>query len=373
MKRFLQWWKGQPVLGISLLAALISMCFIPPDTGYFSYCNRTVLIQLFCLMITVAGFRSIGLFEQIAQNLLKRAGTIRRIGIFFTQICFFSAMLITNDVALLTFVPLTLLLFQNLNQEKYCIWIIVLETAAANLGSMMTPIGNPQNLYLYTTYHLRMTDFFQTMLPTGVVSWIVLLVLSILLPKTPCYKGCTADAPTAVPKKSALVYLLLFLICLLTVFRVIPDWLCLAISVILIFFCNRTLFTQVDYCLLGTFLCFFVFVGNIARIDVIRDFFAQIMLGKVLWISALLSQCISNVPAAVMLSGFTENAKELLLGVNLGGLGTPIASLASLISYQFYSKTQQSHPGKYLAVFSAVNFGILILLLLTGWLQIQNT
>ena len=295
MKRFLQWWKGQPVLGISLLAALISMCFIPPDTGYFSYCNRTVLIQLFCLMITVAGFRSIGLFEQIAQNLLKRAGTIRRIGIFFTQICFFSAMLITNDVALLTFVPLTLLLFQNLNQEKYCIWIIVLETAAANLGSMMTPIGNPQNLYLYTTYHLRMTDFFQTMLPTGVVSWIVLLVLSILLPKTPCYKGCTADAPTAIPKKSALVYLLLFLICLLTVFRVIPDWLCLAISVILIFFCNRTLFTQVDYCLLGTFLCFFVFVGNIARIDVIRDFFAQIMLGKVLWISALLSQCISNV------------------------------------------------------------------------------
>ena len=159
MKRFLQWWKGQPVLGISLLAALVSMCFVPPDAGYLSYCNRAVLIQLFCLMLTVAGLRSIGVFEQVTQNLLKRAGTVRRVGLFLVQLCFFSAMLVTNDVALLTFVPLTLLLFRDIGDEKSRIRVIVLETAAANLGSMMTPVGNPQNLYLYAAYQLHTGDF----------------------------------------------------------------------------------------------------------------------------------------------------------------------------------------------------------------------
>ena len=170
MKRFLQWWKGQPVLGISLLAALVSMCFVPPDAGYLSYCNRAVLIQLFCLMLTVAGLRSIGVFEQVTQNLLKRAGTVRCVGLFLVQLCFFSAMLVTNDVALLTFVPLTLLLFRDIGDEKSRIRVIVLETAAANLGSMMTPVGNPQNLYLYAAYQLHTGDFFRTMLPAGVLS-----------------------------------------------------------------------------------------------------------------------------------------------------------------------------------------------------------
>lgn len=183
MNRFLQWWKGQPVLGISLLAALVSMCFVPPDAGYLSYCNRAVLIQLFCLMLTVAGLRSIGVFEQVTQNLLKRAGTVRRVGMFLVQLCFFSAMLVTNDVALLTFVPLTLLLFQEIGDEKSRIWVIVLETAAANLGSMMTPVGNPQNLYLYAAYQLHTADFFRTMLPAGVLSWLILLGLSFLLPE----------------------------------------------------------------------------------------------------------------------------------------------------------------------------------------------
>lgn len=372
MKRFLQWWKGQPVLGISLLAALVSMCFVPPDAGYLSYCNRAVLIQLFCLMLTVAGLRSIGVFEQVTQNLLKRAGTVRRVGIFLIQLCFFSAMLVTNDVALLTFVPLTLLLFEEIDDEKSRIWVIVLETAAANLGSMMTPVGNPQNLYLYAAYQLHTTDFFRTMLPTGAVSYALLWELSAFLPKTPCTSKPHA-APKQFPRKPAAGYLLLFVLCLLTVFRVLPDWVCLIAAIAVGLLCNRKLFAQVDYCLLGTFVCFFVFVGNIARIEPVREFFADIMLGRELWISAALSQCISNVPAAVMLSGFTRNAKALLLGVNLGGLGTPIASLASLISYQFYSKAKRPKPLKYLAVFSAVNFGMLAFLLLIGWLQLGHS
>lgn len=280
MKRFLQWWKGQPVLGISLLAALVSMCFVPPDAGYLSYCNRAVLIQLFCLMLTVAGLRSIGVFEQVTQNLLKRAGTVRRVGMFLVQLCFFSAMLVTNDVALLTFVPLTLLLFQEIGDEKSRIWVIVLETAAANLGSMMTPVGNPQNLYLYAAYQLHTADFFRTMLPAGVLSWLILLGLSFLLPKTPCTGKPVETASSAIPKKPAAVYLLLFLACLLTVFRVLPDWLCLLLTAVLVFLCDKKLFAQADYCLLGTFVCFFVFVGNIARVDVIRDFFAGVIAGQ---------------------------------------------------------------------------------------------
>lgn len=275
MKRFLQWWKGQPVLGISLLAALVSMCFVPPDAGYLSYCNRAVLIQLFCLMLTVAGLRSIGVFEQVTQNLLKRAGTVRRVGLFLVQLCFFSAMLVTNDVALLTFVPLTLLLFRDIGDEKSRIRVIVLETAAANLGSMMTPVGNPQNLYLYAAYQLHTGDFFRTMLPAGVLSWLVLLGLSFLLPKTPCAGKPGETTLPVIPKKPAAVYLLLFLVCLLTVFRVIPDWLCLVLTAVLVFFCDKKLFAQADYCLLGTFVCFFVFVGNIARVDAVRAFFAR--------------------------------------------------------------------------------------------------
>ena len=285
MKRFLQWWKGQPVLGISLLAALVSMCFVPPDAGYLSYCNRAVLIQLFCLMLTVAGLRSIGVFEQVTQNLLKRAGTVRRVGLFLVQLCFFSAMLVTNDVALLTFVPLTLLLFRDIGDEKSRIRVIVLETAAANLGSMMTPVGNPQNLYLYAAYQLHTGDFFRTMLPAGVLSWLVLLGLSFLLPKTPCAGKPGETTLPVIPKKPAAVYLLLFLVCLLTVFRVIPDWLCLVLTAVLVFLCDKKLFAQADYCLLGTFVCFFVFVGNIARVDAVRAFFAGVMQGRELWVS----------------------------------------------------------------------------------------
>ena len=210
------------------------------------------------------------------------------------------------------------------------------------------------------------------MLPAGVLSWLILLGLSFLLPKTPCAGKPVETASSAIPKKPAAVYLLLFLACLLTVFRVLPDWLCLLLTAVLVFLCDKKLFAQADYCLLGTFVCFFVFVGNIARVDVVRDFFAGVMQGRELWVSAALSQCISNVPAAVMLSGFTENANALLLGVNLGGLGTPIASLASLISYQFYSKAAHSRPGKYLGIFSAVNFGMLAILLAVGWLQLRS-
>lgn len=353
--------KSQPVMIAAFAAALITVFIVPPDAEYLTYCNRTVLIQLFCLMTAVAGFRSIGLFENITQFLLKRAGSLRRLGMIFTAICFFTSMLVTNDVALLTFVPLTLLVYSRIPDEKSRIYTIVLETAAANLGSMITPFGNPQNLYIYEKYGLTAYDFFRTMLPSGILSLIILILLCILLPQT----ECTAQGleKKSVSKIYFSAYTVLFAICLLTVFRAVPDWSCLIIAVAAVFILDRRLLLKVDYTLLATFIFFFVFVGNIGRIESVRDFFDNILQGRELVVSTLLSQVISNVPAAVMLSGFTDNGTSLLLGVNLGGLGTIIASLASLISFQYYRKSENARPVRYMLVFSGVNFGMLALLL----------
>lgn len=360
MEKIMKFIKAQPMLAIAFAATLITMFIIPPDAEYLGYCNRTVLIQLFCLMAAVSGFRSIGLFEKATAILLKRAGTVRRLGIIFTLICFFTSMLLTNDVALITFVPLTLLVYSYIPDEKSRIFTIVLETAAANLGSMVTPFGNPQNLYLYNMYKLSVGDFFGTMLPVGIVSLILLLLLCLILPKEKCSAKITGQQK--IPTLKCAAYIILFLMCLLTVFRVIPDWVCLIAAVIISAALNWRLLLKVDYCLLATFVCFFVFVGNIARIEAVREFFSGILANREVLISVLLSQVISNVPAAVMLSEFTENGRALLLGVNLGGLGTIIASLASLISFQYYRSSEGARSGKYMLVFSAVNFGMLIIL-----------
>lgn len=363
MSKFL---RSQPVLVIAFIAALITVFIVPPDREYAGYCNRTVLIQLFCLMTAVGGFRSIGVFERITGFLMKSAGDLRRLGVIFTLICFFSSMLVTNDVALITFVPLTLMAYSSISDEKSRIFTVVLETAAANLGSMITPFGNPQNLYIYDMYKLSTGDFFRTMLPSGILSLLILLLLCMLLPKTKC--SARSDRSGKIPPLHTGVYLGLFAVCLLTVFRVVPDWVCLITAVATALILDRRLLLRVDYGLLATFVCFFVFVGNIARIGAVSEFFSSVLESREVIVSALLSQVISNVPAAVMLSGFTENGTALLLGVNLGGLGTVIASLASLISFQYYRNSEGARSGRYMAVFSAVNFAMLGILLIAALL-----
>ncbi len=359
LKRFI---KQQPVLVIAFLAALVTVFIIPPDSGYAGYCNRTVLIELFALMAAVAGFRSIGVFDSVSGFLIRRAGDLRSLGRILLLLCFFSSMLVTNDVALITFVPLTLMLYRNISNERSRIMTIVLETAAANLGSMMTPVGNPQNLYLYDEYSLTAATFIETMLPVGIVGLICLLGLTMLIPKEVCEAPDTDKVKMQYPK--AFAFAAVFLLCLLCVFRVVPDHICLiaAVSAALIF--DRSLLIKVDYALLATFVCFFVFVGNIARIEAVSSFFSRILSGREIIVGAGLSQIISNVPAAVMLSEFTENGRELMLGVDIGGFGTLIASLASLISFQIYRKSERADSLKYLVIFSCINIVILIPLLL---------
>ena len=356
--------KEQPVLFISFIAALITVFIIPPDKNYLSYFNTAVLIELFCLMIAVLGLRSVGLFERATSCLLSFAGNVRKLALIFVCVCFFVSMFVTNDVALITFVPLTLMVFSHIDDEKSRILTIVLETAAANLGSMLTPFGNPQNLFIYDKYQLSAADFFLTMLPLGTISLVMLLALCLLLPEKPC-TAFRKETPKTDKARMGL-YLFVFAVCLLTVFRLVPNLVCLLVATISVIIADNKLLIKVDYALLATFCCFFVFVGNVSRINVVKDFLSQILFSREVLISAVISQIISNVPAAVMLSGFTDNGKALLIGVNIGGLGTIIASLASIISFQFYRKSEGAKPIKYLCVFLIVNFAMLLVLVLVA-------
>lgn len=361
MEKIRKFIKAQPVMVISFLLAVATMFIVPPDREYMDYCNRTVLIELFALMAAVGGLRSIGIFDKATRVILQKAGTVRRLGAVMILICFFSAMLVTNDVALITFVPLTLLIYGSINDEKSLILTIVLESAAANLGSMMTPVGNPQNLFLYDKYGLTAMTFLKTMLPVGALGLAAVLGLTLFLPKDKCKAPERKDGK--IPVFKAAVYTGLFLLCIAAVFRLVPDWVCLIAALIAAVICDVKLLLKVDYILLATFVCFFVFVGNIARIGAVSDFFSHILTGKELIVAALLSQLISNVPAAVMLAEFTDKGTSLLLGVDIGGFGTIIASMASLIAFQIYRGSKGAHAGKYMEIFTAVNVFLLILLL----------
>lgn len=358
LKKTLEFLKSRVVLCVSLAAAVLSMFIIPPDREYAGYIDYSVLMLLFCLMGVVAGLRSAGIFEKMTSAMLHFASNKRVLAFILMNICFFSSMLITNDVALITFVPLSIMLFSD---SRSRILTIIIQTAAANLGSMLTPVGNPQNLYLYTEYDLSIGFFIKTLLPVGIVSYILLSICCLMIKNDNIELKKVSETPFHF--KKFIILSALFAICLLTVLRLIPNIACLLIVCIGLLTEPR-LFTKIDYGLLLTFVCFFVFVGNIGRIDAVRDFLSGIMEGRELLVSALSSQVISNVPAAVMLSAFTENAGELLRGVNIGGLGTPVASLASLISYQIYAKSDGSEKGRYMGLFLLVNVALLIILIL---------
>ncbi len=361
MARFKNFLSQNIVLIISLVAALISMIFTPPNKEYLGYVDINVIMMLFCLMGVVAALRSIGIFDVITDFLLKKTVSSRMIAFILMNLCFFTSMLVTNDVSLITFVPLTIGVAGYSNDRFFLIKTLIIETAAANLGSMMTPLGNPQNLYLYSHYNLSGIDFIKTLLPIGVLSY-ALLSLSILIIK----KGnipYTEMKLKKIEKVPLMVYTFLFFICILAVAGITEKWFCLIITVVAIFLCNRKILLKVDYSLLATFVCFFVFVGNISAIPSINSFISDALSGREVIFSTFLSQVISNVPAAVMLSEFTQNVSALLAGVNIGGLGTPIASLASLITYRYYSATENSKNGKFMIIFLIYNFAFLAVIL----------
>lgn len=354
---------AEAVLILSAFAAVLTMFFVPPSKGYIDYIDFRTLSLLFCLMLTISGLKEEGLFNTLARRITTRLKNSRTLCLALTLMCFFSSMFITNDVALITFIPFTIVIYTASGLQKSLIYTIVVETVAANLGSMLTPVGNPQNLYLYSYYHIGPVEFFQIMLPISFVGLLLTVGASLICKKQPALTFANEAAGTLRPGRLA-VYALLFLLCLLSVFYVVDYRIMLAIVVLAVAFADRRLLLKADYGLLLTFVCFFIFVGNVERIDTIHKALSAVLDSRELLAGILLSQVISNVPAAVLLSGFTERYSDLLLGVNIGGLGTLVASLASLISFKFYIRTEQAKPLSYLGKFTAVNLALLVPLLL---------
>lgn len=345
--------KSEPVLIISLLLAVISAFIVKPSAEYLSYIDFRTLALLFCLMAVMAGLGRLGVFRILAQKLLKGVGTVKALALVLSLLCFFSAMLITNDVALITFVPFTVEALRLSGKKEKLIPIVVLETVAANLGSMLTPIGNPQNLYLFSAFEMSMGDFVSAVLPYTVLS-LILVVAFAMFSGSEKTESSAVNSNEKIPAGKAVVYGVLFAVSLLTVFKVIPYPVTLAVTAAAVLVFDRKTLLKVDYSLLLTFVFLFVFIGNLGNIAPVSEFLKKIVIGNEVIAGVAASQVFSNVPAALLLSGFTNNARDLLIGVNLGGLGTLIASMASLISFKLAVK-ENIRAGRYLLVFTAVN------------------
>lgn len=359
--------KKEAVLTISGTAAIITMFIVPPTGAYITYIDFRVLALLFCLMAAVAGFNETGVFLKLSYILLKKVIGIRSLSLVLVLLCFLSSMWITNDVALITFVPFAIMILNIAGQSKHIIKVVVLQTIAANLGSMLTPVGNPQNLRLYTYYNIPIAEFFMITLPFTVFSLILILIAVMMIKrKTLTFNIHTETViknPAGKPAR-ILMYGLLFLLSLACVIRLIDYKITFLVVFALILIFDRKLLKKVDYTLLLTFVFFFIFVGNIGSISTVKDYFNELLTGREFVVSIAASQIISNVPAAVLLSAFTSNYKTLILGTDIGGLGTLVASLASLISYKLYCKTDNAKPGKYLGVFTLYNIIFLLALCL---------
>ena len=357
--------KNETVFCVSFFLAVLSAFFVHPDAAYLTYPDYRTLALLFCLMIIVAGLQSLGIFSMLSQFLLKKVHGIRSLSLVMVLLCFFSSMVITNDVTLITFVPFTILIFRMGGQVRRVLKLIVLETIAANLGSMATPIGNPQNLYLYSVSDLTTAEFAWATLPYAGLSLLLLTAVIIAAKDEPLLEIVVTE-PVESPKagllRSAIPFFALLILCLLVVFRLLPYQpvlICVMAAVLLL---KRKLYLSVDYFLLLTFLCFFVFIGNMKRIPEINALLVSAVQGRELLVGILASQIISNVPAAILLSGFSSDFSSLLTGVNLGGLGTLIASLASLISFKFFSREYPDKKGAFLKEFTIWNLVFLAIL-----------
>lgn len=361
--------KKEVVLCVATVLAVLSAFVVLPDGQYVEYIDFRTLGILLSLMCVMAGLQELGIFRMIAQQFLTRVKSLRGIVAILVLLCFFFSMLITNDVALITFVPFTFTVLGMLSREvrqTQLIPVVVFQTIGANLGSMLTPIGNPQNLYLYGRAGLGMGEFLQLMLPYTLVSLVVIMVPAC------CRKGLSGELELTFQQPARLegkawklmVYLALFIICLLAVAHVLPYQAMLLMVVPVVAIMDFKVLKKVDYSLLLTFIAFFVFIGNMGRIPAFREFLQTIIQGNEVYTAILSSQVISNVPAALLLSEFTTDYPALIVGVNLGGLGTLIASMASLISYKFIAADKDCNKGKYFCAFTLANICILVLLVL---------
>ena len=352
--------RKNAVMCIALLLAILTSFIVPPDAEYLSYFDFKTLSCLFCVLAVVCALKNIRFFYMLAQQIVRMFKNARMCVLALVYITFIGSMFIANDMALLTFLPLGFFVLSSTGKQKYMAFTFIMQNIAANLGGMLTPFGNPQNLYLYTKYSIPTGEFMAIMaLPFAISIALITLCCLVFVKGDPL--EFSGDRITLEPKRTAL-YLALFALSIAIVFRGIPYWIGLVVIPAVLLAVDPKALWEVDYPLLFTFVFFFIFAGNMARIEIVRQLFSFLLEKNTLLFSVISCQCISNVPSAILLSQFTDNYRELLVGVNIGGAGTLIASLASLITFREYTKNNPGKNAKYIALFSLFNFGILAIL-----------
>lgn len=349
--------KKNVVMTVALVAAVVTTCIVPVDREYIGYFDFKTLTCLFCVLAVVCALKNIRFFYTLAKKVVQLFKNARMSILALVYITFIGSMLIANDMALLTFLPLGYFVLTTTGKERYMAFTFIMQNIAANLGGMLTPFGNPQNLYLYTKFNIPTLEFMTIMAPPFVLSVLLITVCCIVFVKPEPL--LVEDEPVRLPLARTVLYLCLFALSIIIVFRFIPYWIGLIVIPAVLLVADRKALTMVDYPLLLTFVFFFVFAGNMARIEAVRTIFSVLLDKSTLLFSVLSCQCISNVPSAILLSQFTTNYRELLVGVNIGGTGTLIASLASLITFREYTKHNPGKTGYYVKMFSAFNFGFL--------------
>lgn len=379
MRKMVDFIKRETVLSVALLLAVVSAFLVKPDAGYISYIDFRTLAILFCLMSVMAGLQKLGIFQWIAEKLMESVHSMVQLVLILTLLCFVFGMFITNDVALITFVPFAITVMHLLGEDcknRLLVPVTVLQTIAANMGSMLTPIGNPQNLYLYDKAQISVGAFVWLMLPYSVTALAMVVICCVFLGVREKKMAGTNFEHMAAQiargekkavvgdKKRIVLYLLLFAASLLTVAGFLPYGISLALTVVSILIWDRQVLKKVDYSLLLTFVAFFIFVGNMGRIPQFSALLERVVVGNEVPTVIVVSQAISNVPAALLLSGFTDNFKALIVGTNLGGLGTLIASMASLITYKFIVREAADRKGVYLLKFTLLSVCFLSVLVI---------
>lgn len=361
--KFVHFTKKEMVLCIAFVLAAVSMFFVTPSAEYIDYIDFRVIVLLFCLMTVVSGLYRCGLFNVVAKKMFSGEKRFWVVSLYLVALPFFFSMFVTNDVSLIAFVPFAILVLDSIGKHDKLIFIIVLQTLAANLGSMLTPFGNPQNLFLYFKFNLSFSQFISIIFPYALLSMFLLFVTTLFLSKEKVSLTLPSTQSEITDKKSLVLFLIMFVLCILSVLRVLDFRILLGIVLVALLVFSRASFKTVDYCLLFTFVCFFVFSGNLAKIPQVENIIENLTQQSTLLSSVLFSQVISNVPAAVLLSNFTTDYSSLIIGTNIGGLGTIVASLASLISFKFYANTPKAKSGKFLLIFTVANIVMLALMI----------
>ncbi len=368
MNKVIAFVKKETVLTVAWILATVSMFIVTPDREYIEYIDFRTLGTLWCLMIVISGFTKVGTFDRIGRRMLSRTKYVWQLIGLLVLLPFVSAMFITNDVALLTFVPFAIHILKMSGKKKLIIPVVAYQTIAANLGSMLTPIGNPQNIYLFGLSKMSVKDFFFLMLPYTSLSLLLIMggVITIRGKRkrvfddgesVPFDSTISDENNAASVRRYEAIYSLLFILAVLSVAfpTIIKYYLVVAIILVICVVIDRKLIVSIDYALLFTFVGFFVFTGNLERMSNVRAFLISLVDGHEVVAAVVSSQLISNVPAALLLSNFTDKIEALIVGVNLGGLGTLIASMASLISFKLLAHRYNELKGRYLVYFTVVS------------------